>query len=182
MVWKMFEEFHDSGLEDDDVRRIPRWLFSAKQSLIANGMVLAIFERKCGWRIQDFIYSESPCCMMPPIKFLLKRIYGLEEVVWKFQEGCLVHDHLLYLCGMKESFLSLFLAWPIQSSVCLWGHMVLRKILSEKYQDCCLVIGHRWYLIKMILYILSLHVAWFLLKRTLWFWKRNCLKNSKMAV
>ena len=30
------------------------------------------------------IYSESPCCMMPPIKFLLKRICGLEEVVWKF--------------------------------------------------------------------------------------------------
>ena len=29
-----------------------------------------------------------------PIKFLLKRIYGLEEVVWKIQEGCLLHDHL----------------------------------------------------------------------------------------
>ena len=29
----------------------------------------------------DFIYSESPCCMMHPNKFLLKRINGLEEVV-----------------------------------------------------------------------------------------------------
>ena len=28
----------------------------------------------------DFIYSESPCCIMHPNKFLLKRIYGLEEV------------------------------------------------------------------------------------------------------
>ena len=30
-----------------------------------------------------FTYSESPCCMMHPNKFLLKRIYGLEKVVWK---------------------------------------------------------------------------------------------------
>ena len=79
---------------------------------------------------------------MPPIKFLLKIIYGFEEVVWKFQEGCLVQDYLLYLSGMKEAFLSLFLAWPIQSSFCSWGSMVWRKMLFEEYQDCCLVLGH----------------------------------------
>ena len=28
----------------------------------------------------DFIHSESLCCMMHPIKFLLKRIYGFEVV------------------------------------------------------------------------------------------------------
>ena len=28
--------------------------------------------------MDDFIYSESPCCMMHPNKFLLKRIYGWE--------------------------------------------------------------------------------------------------------
>ena len=33
----------------------------------ANGMILAT--------------SESPCCQKPSIKFLLKRIYGLEEDV-----------------------------------------------------------------------------------------------------
>ena len=33
----------------------------------SNEMILAIF--------------ESPCCQKPPIKFLLKRIYGLEEDV-----------------------------------------------------------------------------------------------------
>ena len=27
----------------------------------------------------------------------------------KFQEGCLLHDHLWYLSGMKEAFQSLFL-------------------------------------------------------------------------
>ena len=34
-------------------------------------------------------------------------------MAWKkfeeFEEGCLVHDHLLYLSGMKEAFMSLFL-------------------------------------------------------------------------
>ena len=29
----------------------------------------------------DIIKSESPCCMMHPHKFLLKRTYGLEEIV-----------------------------------------------------------------------------------------------------
>ena len=51
------------------------------------------------------------------LKFLLKRIYGLEDVE-EFQDGCLVHDHLLYLSGMKEPFLSLFLALRIQSGFC----------------------------------------------------------------
>ena len=59
-----------------------------------NGVILAI--------------SEAPCCWKPSIKFLLKRIYGLEDVE-EFQDGCLVHDHLLYLGGMKETFVSLLL-------------------------------------------------------------------------
>ena len=124
---------------------------------------------------------------MPPIKFLLKIIYGFEEVVWKFQEGCLVQDYLLYLSGMKEAFLSLFLAWPIQSSFCSWGSMVWRKMFSVEYQDCCLVIGYFWYLNKTILYILSLNDAWYLLKRTLWFWRNSfeefqdgCLVHSHL--
>ena len=32
----------------------------------------------------------------------------------KFQEGCLLHDHLLYLSEMKEAFMSLF--WPEASN------------------------------------------------------------------
>ena len=31
--------------------------------------------------VYDLIYYKSSHCMMPPIKFLLKRICGLEEVV-----------------------------------------------------------------------------------------------------
>ena len=62
---------------------------------------------------------------------------------------------------MKEAFISLFLAWSIQSSFCSWGHIVWRRILFDKYQDCCLVLGH-----PDILFILSLHIVWFLFKRT----------------
>ena len=102
MVWKkmLVEEFQDGCLVHGHL-----WC--------VNGMLLAI--------------SESPCCRKPSIKFLLKRIYGLEDVE-EFQDGCLVHDHLLYLSGMKESFLSLFLALRIQSGFCSWGHMVRRKM------------------------------------------------------
>ena len=59
MVWKkmIFEEFQDGCLVLGNL-----WY--------ANGMILAT--------------SESPCCMKPSIKFLLKRIYGLEEdVSWR---------------------------------------------------------------------------------------------------
>ena len=38
----------------------------------ANGMIL--------------VTSESPCCMKPS-KFLLKRIYGLEDLVKESQDG-----------------------------------------------------------------------------------------------
>ena len=38
---------------------------------------------------------------------------GWKKLFVKFQEGCLVHDHRLYLSGMK-AFPSLFLAWPIK--------------------------------------------------------------------
>ena len=77
----------------------------------------------------------------PSIKFLLKRIYGLEDVE-EIQDGCLVHDHLLYLNGMKEPFLSILLTLRIQSGCCSRGHMVWRKMLFEGYQDCCLVLDH----------------------------------------
>ena len=52
------------GLEDV-VWRIPRWLLRAWLSWM------------CEW--DDLAISESSCCKKPSIKFLLKRIYGLEE-------------------------------------------------------------------------------------------------------
>ena len=35
---------------------------------------------------------------------------GWKKLLEKFQEGYLVYDHLLYLSGMKEAFISLFFA------------------------------------------------------------------------
>ena len=35
---------------------------------------------------------------------------GWKKLFEKFQEGCLLHDHLLYVSGMKEAYLSAF--WP----------------------------------------------------------------------
>ena len=62
----------------------------------------------CEW--DDFSYSEHQYCLKPSFKFILKRIYGLKECVEEFQDGSLDHDHLFNLSGMKEAFLSLFVA------------------------------------------------------------------------
>ena len=35
---------------------------------------------------------------------------GWKKLFEKFQEGCLVHDHPLYLSEMKEAFMSIFFA------------------------------------------------------------------------
>ena len=72
--------------------------------------------------------------------------------------------HLLYLSEMKEAFMSLILAWSIQSSFCSWGHMVWRRMLFDKYPDCCLVLGH-----PDILFILSLHVCLVSAQEDIWF-------------
>ena len=39
---------------------------------------------------------------------------GWKKLFEKFQEGCLVHDHLWYLSGMKKHFL--VPVWPDQSN------------------------------------------------------------------
>ena len=74
MVWKMLaEEINDGCLVQGNL-----WY--------ANGMILAI--------------SESPCWGKPWTKFLLKRIYGLEDVAEEFNDGYLVQGNLWYAIGM----------------------------------------------------------------------------------
>ena len=58
-----------------------------------------------------FICSEPPCCLVSAQENI--RTYW-KKLFEKFQEGCLVHDHLLYLSEMKEAFMSLF--WPEASN------------------------------------------------------------------
>ena len=128
-----------------------------------NGMILFILSLHVAWCI--------------PISFSSREYMGWKKLFEKFQEGCLVHDHLLYVSEMKEAFMSIVLAWSIQSSFCSWGHMVWRRMLFDKYQDCCLVLGHPDFLFN-----LSLHVCLVSAQEDIWFWRSNCLKNSKMAV
>ena len=68
------EAFHQVSAKEDIWFGRKCWLMNSKMAVIvlgnlqfAKGMILAI--------------SESPCCKKPPIKFLLKRIYGLEADV-----------------------------------------------------------------------------------------------------
>ena len=60
------------GLEDYVDLRIPRLLLSAWPSLM------------CEWG--DFSYSESLWGLTHRTKFLLNRIYGLEEMLFKEQQ------------------------------------------------------------------------------------------------
>ena len=52
---------------EDVVCRNSKWLFSEWPFLISE------------W--DYFSYSESPCCLTHPIRFLLVTIYGLEDAV-----------------------------------------------------------------------------------------------------
>ena len=87
---------------------------------------------------------------MPPIKFTLKKYVGWKKLFENFQEGCLVHDHLIYLSRRIEGFMSLFFTWPTQTNFCSWRHMVWRNMLFEEYQNCCLVLCHPDILIELV--------------------------------
>ena len=107
----------------------------------------------------SLIYSECPCCIMNPYKFLPKLICGWKKLFRKFKVGCLVQDHLLNLSSMKEAFLSLCFPWRIQSSFCSWRHMAWRKMLFEKFQEDYTMDSHIWYLGGMIKANLGFHFA-----------------------
>ena len=109
------------GLEDV-VWRNSIWLFSAWQFLISE------------WN--EFSYSEFPCCLTHPIKFLLETIYALEDVwrisrymfssdIWMndfiYSESpcCMMHPNkflLKRIYGLEEVVWKiprrLFSAWP----------------------------------------------------------------------
>ena len=110
------------------------------------------------------IFFESLGCMMHPIKFLLKRIFGFEEVVWKIPTRLFSAWPSLISEWNKWSTLSLFLAWPIQSSFCSWGDMVCHFPIG--------ILGQVWYLIVSIPDLCNLT----------YFGGRFCLKNFKMAI
>ena len=125
----------------------------------------------------------GPWCL--PSSFCSREYMGWKKLFEKFQEGCLLQDHLWYFSGIKEAFLSFLLAWPIQISFCSWGHMVWKKMLFDAFQHDYLVDGHLSYLNGIIKAILGPHLPWrlpsILCSKENMDW-RCCLKNSKMAV
>ena len=88
------------GLEDV-VWRISRCLFSSENWL---EWFLFILSLHVVWCI--------------PIIFCSREYIGWKKLFKNIQKDCLVHDHLLYLSEMKEAFMSLFMAWSIQSRFC----------------------------------------------------------------
>ena len=69
--------------------------------------------------------------MLPPIKFLVKRIYELEEVVWKIPRAQFSAWPSFVSEWNERSIYEPFLAWHIQSSFYTWGHTVWRKMLYK---------------------------------------------------
>ena len=114
--------------------------------------------------------------MMPPIKFLLKRICELEEVVWKNPR------RLFSACqsfvserNERSIFESLFglthpINFPLMTTYGLEEDAVWRlsRLLLSSWST--------WYLNKMSLFILSPHVAGFLLKNKYGFQEEIVLK------
>ena len=180
------------GLEDNDVWRIPRWLFSAKKSLIANGMVLAI--------------SESPLCLKLSIKFLLKKIYGLEEDVgWKIPRW-LFSDWPSLICEWGDLSYSESLCCLTHPTKFLLKRIYgLEEMLFKEQQDGWIWKISIWlvtssYTVLMIqatLALCDILMEWFQLfcvsdmpaaplkvsvQEDTWFGRWISLKNSKMAV
>ena len=94
-----------------------------------------------------------------PIKFLLKRINGLEEVVWKIPRRLFIAWPSFVSEWNERSISECFLAWHILSSFCSWGHTVW-KVLFEDFHDGGLMLGPLWHLKGMILAFLCSLSAW----------------------
>ena len=123
MVWKkmLVEEFQDGSLVHDHLWCVIGWfmlflslhigrslpqVFCARRYMVRKEMVDEEF--KGSWIVHGhlwcvngviFAISESPYSWNPSIKFLIKRIYGLEDVGWRIRRW-------------------LFTAWP--SLMCEW--------------------------------------------------------------
>ena len=131
-----------------------------------------------------FIYSESQCCMMPPIKFLLKRICGLEGVVWKiprrlfgawpsFVSEWNERSISESIFGLKHQIKFLLMrTYGLEEDVFFWRisrlqfssssslRSELKRFFIYSEPPCCLLYA----------------------QEDVWIWRRNCLKNSKMTV
>ena len=114
---------------EDVIWRIPWRLLSAWPSLVSECNDLSIWHN---W-------------LMPTIKALPERTYGLEDVVWRNSRWLFSAWPFLInvINGMILAILSLHVAWRIPSSFCLRQYIGW-KMLFEEYQDVCLVLRTDW--------------------------------------
>ena len=107
---------------------------------------------------------------MHPNKFLLKRIYGLEEVVWKIPRRLFsawpsfvseLNERSIYesLCGLKHPIKFLLIRTYSLKEDVVWK---ISRLLFKSWPP--------WYLI---------YPEPPSAQEDIWFWRRNCLKNSQ---
>ena len=97
-------------------------------------------------------YSESPYCQKPSIKFLNKRIYGLEEDYgWRIPR-CL-DSAWKSLMSEWGDFSYFWVSYCRKHSINFLIKRIYgwQKMLVEEFQDGCLVHGHLWCVNGMIL-------------------------------
>ena len=111
------------GLEGDDVWINPRWLFSARQSLIC----------KC-YDLSYFWVSMYPEAFL---KFLLQRKYSLEDVGWRIPRWLFSALSSL-MCEWDKfcQFWVIHVAWSLPFSFFSREYLVWKKLVKE-FQDGC---------------------------------------------
>ena len=109
------------------------------------------------WCVNGVMFAilESPYCWNPSIKFLIKRIYGLEEdAVWRIRRWLFTAGPSLmcewddfcyfWVAIMSEAFLNFF---------CPREYIVWKEMVFEEFKDSYLVNGHHWWVKGVILAI-----------------------------
>ena len=143
------------------------------------------------WCVNGVIFAilESPYCWNPSIKFLIKRIYGLEEDVgWRIRRWLFTAwpslmcewDDICYfwVAIMSEAFLKFFLRKRIYSLEGDGGWRIQRWLLSTWPS----LISERGDFSYFWVSILQEAFHQFSDQEKIWFRRRCCLKNSKVAV
>ena len=130
------EAFYQVSAQEDICFGKRCWLKNSKNGCLvlgnlwyANGMIIPI--------------SESPYCRKLSIKFLLKRIYGLEEDVgWRIP-GWLFSARQSLICKWDDFsyFWVSFFAGSLPSSFYSRWYMVWKKLFT-KFQEGCFVDDH----------------------------------------
>ena len=151
---------------------IQKWLFSARQSLI------------CKW--DDYRYFLGSCCRKPSIKFLLKRIYDLQEDVGWRKTRWLFSARQSLICKWDDLNISESPCCPKPSTKFLLkriygledvGWRIPRWLFSARQSLICKWYDFSYFQTSMLHKTFHQVFA----QEDIWFGRRCWLKNSKMT-